>query len=247
MQRTEMTREIKIACCIGAMAGITPLMVSLVSVDAEMIVEEFVPTIFIGYMIKAIGLMVLGAFVVFVNSESDFKKAFQLGLMAPALVVGTINASNFNEAKQEIRYLESELGTHESANRVPKNNTTSLLENHGFGFSIISSAYAGDQNALIGKHNKPSAGRQIWYGISGKISDCWFVIVDSYNQESDARSKVRQLNSRGYDARVVKNPQNSDIYGVAIGSRLTLREAQEIQKQAFDDGLHKESYLLKWK
>jgi hypothetical protein len=242
-----MARDIKIACCVGAVAGITPLLVSLISVDAELIVSGFDTKIFVGYLIKVAGMMALGAFVVFVNSESDFKKAFQLGLMAPALIVGTINASNFSDAKQEILNLESELENRVSTNGSIRQDAAYIYKDSVFSFSLISNAYAGSANTLIGKHNKPSAGRMVWYGIAGNIPNGWFVIVGSHKQKREAAEEAQKLRDGGYDARVLPPFKGSDNYKVAIGSYLTLNNARELRKKAIEDGLSKSTYLWKWK
>jgi hypothetical protein len=239
-----MTKEQKIGCTIGAMAGITPLLVSLVSVDASVIVKVLVPAIIIGYLIKAAGLMALGAFVVFVNSESDYKKAFQLGLMAPALVVGALNANNFNEATQEIIELQTELGERESASIVPQQNTSSVVEDVLSFF--IGSAYA-DENMLIGKHESPSTSNLIWYGISGKVSNAWFVIVGNHDQQRDAVRQAESLKKRGYNARVVEDVKDRDNYAVSIGSYLNIKEAKALHKTAIRENLAKHPYLWKWK
>lgn len=242
-----MTREIKIACFIGAIAGATPLLISLISVDAELIVDNFVPKIFIGYMIKTIGLMLLGAFVVFVNSECDLKKAFQLGIMAPALVVGTLNANNFNEAKDEISGLESELENQRKPAGTPINSDAILFIHPEYGFSIIKSAYASEENALIGMHNEPSTARLLWYGITGNISNGWFVIVGSHKNELDAENQAKQFQNKGYDARVYPPFGNNEYFGVVIGAYLPINIARELRDKAVNDGLPKDSYLWKWK
>ncbi|MES9942760.1 MAG: SPOR domain-containing protein [Candidatus Thiodiazotropha sp. 6PLUC2] len=240
-----MTREIKIGCSIGAMAGITPLLVSLISVDVGLIVEAFVPAIVIGYLLKAFGLMVLGAFVVFVNSESDYKKAFQLGLMAPALVVGTINANNFRDAKQEMIELEAEFGTHTPISISPEHGAAEIIGD--ILSSLIGNAYADNENMLIGKHENPSTSKLIWYGISGKVSDGWFVIVGKHENKSDAYTQVMQLKDSGYSARVVQDKKHEEGYVVAIGSYLNLKDAKVLHKKAIRDGLSRHPYLWKWK
>jgi hypothetical protein len=243
----DMARDKKIACCVGALAGITPLLVSLISVDAELIVSGFDPMIFIGYLIKVLGMMTLGAFVVFVNSESDFKKAFQLGLMAPALIVGTINADNFSEAKQEILDLVAELENRISKNEAVHQDAAFIFQGEAFGFSLISNAYADSTNALVGKHTKPSTVRKVWYGVSGNISNGWFVIVGSYKQKRDADGEAQKLRDRGYDARVFPPFDGKRNYSVAIGSYLTLNEARALRNKAIKGGLPKSIDLWKWK
>jgi hypothetical protein len=242
-----MAREIKIACCVGALAGITPLLVSLISVDAELIANGFDRMIIIGYLIKVAGMMALGAFVVFVNSESDFKKAFQLGLMAPALIVGTINASNLSDAKRDLETLGEDLEGSASTSPAEHHDVTYMFQDRGFGFSLISSAYAESTNNLIGKHYKPTMASKVWYGISGSMPDGWFVIVGLHKQQRDADGQAQELRNRGYDARVIPSLEDSDNYGVAIGSHLTLNKARELKRQAIEDGLSDNTYLSKWK
>jgi hypothetical protein len=239
-----MTREQKIGCTIGALAGITPLLVSLVSVDASLIMKVLVPAMIIGYMIKAVGLMALGAFVVFVNSESDYKKAFQLGLMAPALVVGALNANNFNEANLEIDELQTELGERESVTIHPQQRPSYFVEDLLTFF--IGSAHA-EENMLIGKHDNPSTGNLIWYGISGKISNAWFVIVGSHDEQRDAVRQAEGLKKRGYNARVVPDVKNQGSYVVSIGSYLNIKDAKALHKIAIRENLAKHPYLWKWK
>jgi hypothetical protein len=219
--------------------------VTLISVDVELLMDGFVLAIVIGYLINMVGLMALGAFVVFVNSESDYKKAFQLGLMAPALVVGTINANSFNEAKQESIHLESELGNSTADMIQPEREATSFFQN--MGFSLISSAYAGGDNTLIGKHDRPTAANLIWYSISGKVPNAWFVIVNSYEKETKAQRYAERLKEWGYNARVVPDQKSKGNFVVTIGSYLSLKEAKVLQKKAIHDGLSRHPYLWKWK
>lgn len=240
-----MEKAIKAACVVGALAGITPLLVSLVSVDAALIVDTFDKTMIIGYLIKAVGLTALGAFVVFVNSERDLKKAFQLGLMAPALVMGAINANNYSEARNEASKLASQLEKNESSNGAMLNKDSYDYEKNYL--SLLSIANANEQTAKKGIHNEPSTARLLWYGITGNISNGWFVIVGSHKNEADAKKQAESLNKQGYDARVYPPFGNSKYYGVVIGAYLTLEQAIELKNQAIKDGLPKDTYLWKWK
>ncbi len=134
-----MNNKVKVACIVGAFSGTLPVFLSLISVDAENIFDEFEWLIFLGYVIKTIVLMTLGAFVVFVNSEVDLKKAFQLGIMAPALIVGGINASNFSDSKKSVEQLEKELkGKNNISAHVGSEN--SVMFNHKLSFSLINTA-----------------------------------------------------------------------------------------------------------
>ena len=240
-----MEKEIKAACGVGAIAGIAPLLVNLISVDAAMIVDSFDRTMLIGYLIKAVGLTVLGAFVVYVNSERDLKKAFQLGLMAPALVMGAINANNYSEARSEASKLETQMQGKSSASGVP--DFRNISENNKSYFSLIGIVHADEEQLKKGIHNEPSTARLLWYGITGNIPNGWFVIVGSHKNESDAKKQAESLNQQGYDARVYPPFGNNKYYGVMIGAYLTLEQAIELKNVAIKDGLPKDTYLWKWK
>ena len=83
-----MDKKLRTAMITGALAGTLPILINLINADASTIFEKFDFIVFLGYCLKVILLMGLGAFLVRVNEETDIKKAFQLGIMAPAIVVG---------------------------------------------------------------------------------------------------------------------------------------------------------------
>lgn len=236
-----MPENIKIPMFVGAIAGTMPLLVNLVGVDANLIIDNFELGIFLGYLIKAAGLMILGAFVVFVNSEVDLKKAFQLGIMAPAFVIGAINANNFSEARNEINQLEMELGGQPFSQNSDIEQSNHISQSS---FSLISSAYADD--GLIGHHNQASTSKFLWYGITGSVSDAWFVIVGSHTSENAATQQANDLRAKNYDARVYPPFKNKDEYRVAIGAYLSLQQARQLKDRAIKDGLPQNTRLWKW-
>ncbi|WP_300673909.1 SPOR domain-containing protein [Desulfoluna sp.] len=231
---------------IGAFAAIMPILANLVSIDAALITSSFKTTIMIGYVIKVIVLMILGGFIVYINTETDNKKAFQLGVMAPAIVIGMLNANNLKNAEDEINVLKKQDSKFESSQLYLS--PDSELLSHKFTLtkclSFCSTAYA---NTLIGQHGTPSKAKLIWYGISGNISNGWFVFVGSYKNKDDAKEQAASLRSKGYDAQVIEPFGSNKYYGVALGSYITLDEAEKLKTQALQDGLPEDTYLWKWK
>jgi hypothetical protein len=245
-----MTANEKKAIFVGALSGTMPLLVNLVDIDAAMILSEFNLTVFLGYIIKAIGLMILGGFIVFINSEVDLKKSFQLGIMAPAMIVGMLNANNLTDANTQIEVLGSQL---EASRKVGMGPVPKEITNDSPGtvfqwkFSIISSAFAEPVGALKGEHTEVSMFTLLKYGITGNIQNGWFVISGSHSSETRAEKQSEELRLKGYDAKVFPPFGNSKYYGVVIGSYLTLEEAQALRLLAIKDGLPKDTYLWKWK
>ncbi len=245
MQANEKTANMKSAMFVGAIAGTTPLMINLIGVDAQFILDHFQPNIFIGYLIKAAGLMLLGAFVVFVNSEQDLKKAFQLGVMAPAFVLGAMNADNYNETRNELNQLQEELDTTALGDSAAPQTPLDAQESLTFRFQFIPAAHA--KPALIGRHNQQDTSKFLWYGITGKVSEAWFVIVGTHKTEAAAQQQAKSLKERNFDARVYPPFKKNQPYAVAIGAYLSLRDARKLKKLAIKTGLSDDdTRLWKW-
>jgi hypothetical protein len=90
MSRTEMF-------LLGALGGLLPILVSLLTVDLAPIIDHYsalTPGNYIGYGIRVLVLLILGGTMALLNSE--VKQPFslvQLGIAAPALVTSFINGA----------------------------------------------------------------------------------------------------------------------------------------------------------
>ena len=244
-----MTYEEKRAVLVGAAAGATPVLVNLIDIDAALIIDSFQMKIAIGYLIKTIGLMILGGFFVFINQEIDIKKAFQLGIMAPAVVIGMLNANNLSEANDQIEVLDEQLNIKSKVIGIRPEGISYLPIEGDYPpskplFSLISLAYAND---LIGEHGEPSTTKLIWYGVTGNISNGWFVIVGSHKTENSAKKQADNLKLKGYDARVYPPFGGNEYYGVMIGAYVSLETAKDLKASAIKDGLPSDTYLWKWR
>ncbi len=92
----------KEAMAWGAIAGAVTVLTETLTIDPASLIKDFDPIVFLGYCVKAIILMTLGAIVVRVNQELNILKAFQLGIMAPALIVGIQSGSKLKDANKEL-------------------------------------------------------------------------------------------------------------------------------------------------
>lgn len=232
---------------IGVAAGSTPVLVNLVNVDASLIFAQWDWAVFSGYLIKALVLMLLGGLVVYVNGELQNWKAFQLGIMAPALVVGFLNG-------QKVDVLARDLAAATQGPITPRDkpapmdsmkgaaNTT--LQPRDSSFGLISAAHA-DDPLLKGLHRDVSNSDKVFYGFTGYSTNNWFVIVGSFVQEQNAYSQAANLKKLGYDARVYERFSDSKFYAVAIGANVSLNEAKRLRDQALRDGLPSDTYLWK--
>src|SRR5260221_8797309 len=87
---------------VGIAAGATPLLVNLINVDAGLIFAYWDWVVFSGYVMKGLVLMLLAGLVVYANGELQNWKAFQLGIMAPALVVGFLNGQKVDALAKDL-------------------------------------------------------------------------------------------------------------------------------------------------
>ncbi len=227
---------------IGALAGVTPLLVNIVNTEADTLVSQFNIEIIMGYVIQAVVLMILGAFLVYVNSEDNKWKAFQIGVMAPALVVGLLNAHKLDDTLTELKESQKQI-----LELTQPKVTGALGDPSGshfkpWAFSLATDAYAG----LKGLHRQQTTSDRIWSRLTGGAANNWFVIVGTHLTEKDAQIQAENLRKKGYDAVVYLPIGDNKYFSVIIGSYLSLDEATKLKEQAIRDGLPRNTYLWKY-
>ena len=238
------------ALIMGGLGGLLPLIITLINIEPSTMFKEFDPYVFAGYSIQAIILILLGAFFVWVNSETDLKKALQIGIMAPAIALSYMNGTNLHDARKELLVAHQELAViqaDETTNDTPNaGNPADSTGSHIF--NITSLAYAKNHTKMAkGLHKDPGAVSRLWYGLTGKSANAWFVIVGSHKTKEAANAHVERLKTKGYKAIVYPPYRSNPYYGVMIGSWLTLKEANTLKIQAIKDGLPKDTYLWKYR
>ena len=134
---------------IGALGGLAPLMASLVLADSTTVataLESFSTGDrfeLAGYVVRILTLTALGAFWAYLHrTEYEPFKVFQLGVVAPAMITGVINAANVERA------------------RDPAPEPVATIS-----FSLIPEAYAGDHDD---RPKKPSGAEKFIKGFLGR-------------------------------------------------------------------------------
>jgi hypothetical protein len=105
----------------GGGGAVMPIVLSLAVVDAAKVAEyaESGPNALVGYVLRVVALFAIGAlWAYFHRTETEPFKAFQLGLVAPAMITAFINSQNVDELRGPGK------------------------EGHVYGFSIVPKAYA---------------------------------------------------------------------------------------------------------
>ena len=242
------------ALIVGGIGGLLPVLMCLTQQDAATMYDTFDFAKFAGHCTKAVLLSFLGALLVWINSIDDLKQALQIGIMAPAVVVGFMAGSQLEDAQSQLAILQKTVRStqlEEPVTPVQPGSGTRLWmpEDGGTGFSLVSPAYAQTSAQLPrGYHQKePSTLSRFWYGLSGSLENSWFVISGSHSTEKAALAQVKALKKKGYTARVIPPRGNNKYYSVVIGSWLSMQQAKLLSQQAIKDGLPKSTYIIKYK
>jgi hypothetical protein len=227
------------AVTIGAIAGATPTLVALVGVDPPALVIDLDNQktwhLFYGYALRCGVLMFLGAFLVYVNSETDKWKAFQMGILAPTIIIGIGVAGNLRETSSALRLAQDVIQGIQSTQAQPTAPKTSVKVHFAL---LLGSAYAQTK----GLHRNPEL---VKHGATGQPT--WFVVVGSHSTRELADAQAKELkDTRGYDARVFPPSSASRYFTVAVGSYLEYEEASRLRTQALADSLPKNTFLMKY-
>ena len=224
----------------GAVAGVTTVLAETLTIDPASLFKAFDPIAFSGYCVKALVLMALGAIVVRVNRELNIQKAFQLGLMAPALIIGIQSGANLNDAKNELFDVRKQIQQLQSEGST--SGTLSSENSNGQSYFFINNAYAQD-HVPKGKHRNVSLPTRFWYGLTGSLEQGWFVIAGSHKNKTDAEKQAKKLKEKGWNVKAGDSFVWGGYYSVLIGSYLSKSEAAAIRDLAIKEGLPKDTYV----
>jgi len=219
---------------LGAVGGITPYLITLLSLDFKSVVGGYEILDWIGLAVRCLVLIFLGSLVAWLHkTESEPFKVFQLGLAAPALLAAFINGNA--GTSQPMPTLSQPVAS--------------------YSFSLISSAHADDDdnyvNAGLLREPRVSGFARFLRGALGarvETADkaAWFVIVGSHKHRKNAEKQAERLEQQHYEAHVYKPYGGSAHYAVVIASHVTQQEARTIRDRAIRDGLPKDSYVWRY-
>lgn len=224
--------DTKTRILIGAIGGISPIIISLLVVDIVQLFNETGLMDGIGLGIRFFVLIFIGGMVGYLhNQEEEPFKLFQLGIAAPALLTTAINGNSI-------------------ANQTLLKEHSAESQYHFF----IKSAHAADtayKNIADFKEPKVSNTQLFLRGLVGtklfSNDDDWFVIIGSHKNIKQAKDQVKKVKNKKYKAKIYEPSTGSKYFSVAIGANLDLKEAEQLQKEAIKNGLPKDTYLWKRK
>jgi len=113
---------------IGGLGALTPIIMNLVLIDLENVLLKATNIVVLGYLVRVLTLFYLGGVVAWLHTDEESPvKLFELGIIAPALFMVFINATNHDAPKH--------------ANNDSNGAKISEIDNNK-PLSIFSSAYA---------------------------------------------------------------------------------------------------------
>lgn len=224
--------DTKTRILVGAIGGISPIIISLLVVDIVSLFNETGLVDGIGLAIRFLVLVFIGGLIGYLHQNEDEPfKLFQLGIAAPALLTTAINGNSIVN--------QSYLREHTAQTNVS---------------FFIKSAHADSvtfKNATFFQESKISDAQLFLRGLIGTSlfsnKDDWYVIVGSHRNIDAARAQVKNISQKKYMAKVYSPVTHSKYYSVVIGANLDLKAAEKLQQQAIKNGLPRDSYLWKRK
>ena len=197
---------------LGGLGGLTPIIVSLLAQEAGDILKNFDWVVFFGWLVRGALLFFIGALFVYLNSEDDRKKAFQIGVMAPALIQGYLTAADLRQVREAA-----------SNPAQPLADSTMVGFNFGAGF-FLSDAFASEAGS--GLNGQSDFASRFWRGLTGSSTYNFAIVATLPSRESAVYEAERYLN---FEVPCVPRIYrlSSEQYVVQLGGNLLPRQAQE--------------------
>jgi len=220
--------DTKTRIAIGAIGGISPIIISLLVVDIVQLFNETGLMDGIGLGIRFFVLIFIGGMVGYLhNQEEEPFKLFQLGIAAPALLTTAINGNSIaNQTFMKEHAAESQ-----------------------YSF-FIKSAHAAEtdyRNISAFKKAKVSNTQLFLRGLIGtklfSNDDDWHVVIGSYKTIKTAKTQVSIAKNKKFKAKIFSPSDGSQHYRVIIGTNLNFAEAEKLRDQAIKIGLAKDAFV----
>ena len=248
------TLSVKERCIAGALGGIAPVVVMVVSSDARTMLSQVDWLVVAGYAFKSVFLMLLGGGVAWLyKSETNLWKVFQLGIVALALLAGAITGSQVQPAPNlptvpvnpQVHYQPPQPapGSADAVHTGPGSQHDSASLNF-----FILDADAAPISPL--PHLKPieivaqSGAAKFAQGIFGQ-SNNYYLLIGVYANQAQAQSMANQINSdprlpAGFNVYYYTNSKiifKRDGISLVVGPNLSPSQAQTYVAAAAQVGL----------
>jgi len=226
----------------GAVAALVTVVAETLFIDPTSLFKDFDTIAFLGYCVKGLILMGLGAIMVRVNQEVNIQKAFQLGLIAPVLIIGMQSGASLDDAHKQLSAARQQLQELQvKGSTAGSTSPTSTVSKDKY-LALINAAHA-EGPIPKGEHRNVSILKRFWYGLTGSLDQGWFVIAGSHKDRTDAEKQASMLRNKDWNVKIGEAYAWGGYYSVLLGSYLSKEKAMEIRDLAIKDGLPKDTYV----
>jgi len=208
---------------IGGLGALTPVVISLLAIDFETAFVGKSSAVILGYMFRVLLLFYLGGLVAYLHADEHVPlKIFELGIVAPALIMTMINAKNV-----------------EPPVRFEKVSQVSLAD------FFIAPAYAQTEKANQAELQQSSFIEQFLEGLTGSVSKKRYWVIVGWSRDSQgAKIIADEFNRTKPKFRSEVYKAQNGLYGVSIAGNLTYEAAQRIRKDALAVGFPSDTYIV---
>jgi hypothetical protein len=240
---------------IGGIGALMPIILNLLVVDFEALRVGVTFLGVLGFAVRGVVLFALGGFVgyLYTNEKQAFK-LFQLGLGAPALLIGMLNGVNGAKAagsghstpKVSKAAIERPWSLFERAAEAEEPPTqTRIAPAPTRPAPILTPKASAPEPAKSYGAIKVSGIEEFAQGFLGRPNETWFVISASHLTREAAQKHADSINAsrKGFQADVYRRFGDNKYYEVVIGAGLTKSDALRLQQRAIEVGLPKDTYL----
>jgi SPOR domain len=237
---------------IGGLGALTPILVNLLVVDLELVFSKLTTLVFLGYALRVLFLFYLGGLYAYLHKkENDAVRIFELGIVAPALIISIVNGTNAIRVDLRATPVNRQAVT-ESAGAPAWSDDVSpaafiVAMQQDSASADPTVKPEGSSGPLLKTFSPPqeSTSEQILRGLLGSQSPrVWFVVVGSYSSLDNAVAHAGRINRRwkGYSAEVYA-PYDTPYYAVVVGANLTLNEAYRLRAKITRLRLTRDVYI----
>lgn len=209
-------------CLIGGLGALAPIVLNLAVVDFKTALSTVTVIALAAYLLRVCILFGIGGGWVYLHKkEKDPLRIFELGIVAPTMILALLNGANSSGAK-----------TVAASGLQPAATISAVTD------LLVPTAYAQTASGdVVRKFSPPkeTATEQFWRGLTGEQSErVWFVVVGDSRDLGDAKSLARRINqnSPNFKAEVYGDDES---YKVVIGGgNQTLSEAKALKRRALE-------------
>jgi hypothetical protein len=206
-------------CLFGGLGALTPIVISLLTLDLNTSLKNITFIVGFGYLVKVSVLFYVGGMVAYLHKEEKNPlKLFELGIVAPALILGVLNGTA-NSSGKTVAALVAQ----------PASSMSEVID------VLIPTVYAqasSEPEVKTYSRQEETYSEQFWRGFTGaRTEKVWFVIAGTHRRLEDARAQAQAIdrNCSGLKGEVY---QDKDSYSVVIGANMTLDAAQSLKQKA---------------